>query len=189
MHLCISYNDIVIIIQLCVRLALCPFDFVSAWHLNFGLLSYGKIAFHVKSMYQRERLLHEERRESLQETLEDGKNSIVVPNYEGKGDALACEKYRNQNNGPLNEAVWTGIGERLRKLIKVDCRQLGFSPGKLTSAIFVMRQLQDKFNEKKELYHAFVDIAKTFDRSTMENNWVGSEKMGDPEVISESTTL
>ena len=57
------------------------------------------------------------------------------------------------------------LEERLRKLIKVDCRQFGFNPGRSTTdAIFVMRQLQEKFSEKKKLYHVFVDLEKAFDR-------------------------
>ena len=55
--------------------------------------------------------------------------------------------------------------ERLRKLlIKVDGQQFGFCPGRLTkNAIFMMRQLQEKFSEKKKkLYHIFVDLEKAF---------------------------
>ena len=45
--------------------------------------------------------------------------------------------------------------ERLWKSIKVDGRQFGLCPGRLTTdAIFIMRQLQEKLNEKKKtLYH------------------------------------
>ncbi len=55
--------------------------------------------------------------------------------------------------------------ERLRKLIKVDCRQSGFNQGRSTAnTIFVMRQLQ-KFGEKtKKLYHVFLDLEKAFNR-------------------------
>ena len=58
------------------------------------------------------------------------------------------------------------LEERLRKLIKVDSRQLGFCPGRsTTNAIFIMRQLQERFSEKKKkLYHVFVDLEKAFDQ-------------------------
>ena len=58
------------------------------------------------------------------------------------------------------------LKERLRKLIKVDDRQFGFCPGRSTiDAIFIMRQIQEKFTEKKrKLYHVFVDLEKAFDR-------------------------
>ena len=39
-------------------------------------------------------------------------------------------------------------------------------PGKSTTeAVFVMRQLQEKYREKKKrLYHTFVDLENSFDR-------------------------
>ena len=44
--------------------------------------------------------------------------------------------------------------------------QYGFMPGKgTTDAIFVVRQIQEKFlARKKALYYAFVDLEKAFDR-------------------------
>ncbi len=53
---------------------------------------------------------------------EDWKNSITVPIYKEKGDALECGKYRGvrllEHGMKLFEKV---LEERLRKLIKVDC--------------------------------------------------------------------
>ena len=98
---------------------------------------------------------------------EDWKNSMTVPIYKGKGDALECGKYRRvrllEHGMKLFEKV---LEERLRKLIQVDGRQFGFSPGRSTTdAIFVMRQIQEKFSEKKKkLYHVFVDLEKAFDQ-------------------------
>ncbi len=97
---------------------------------------------------------------------EDWKNIITVPIYKGKGDALECGKYRGvrllEHGMKLFENV---LEERLRKLIKVDCRQFGFNPGRSTTdAIFVMKQLQEKFSEKKnKLYNVFVDLETAFD--------------------------
>ena len=44
--------------------------------------------------------------------------------------------------------------------------QFGFMSGKGTvDAIFIVRQLQEKFMEKrKDLFYAFVDLEKAFDR-------------------------
>ena len=49
---------------------------------------------------------------------------------------------------------------------KIDNMQFGFVPGKGTvDAIFMVRQLQEKFLEKrKDLFFAFVDLEKAFDR-------------------------
>ena len=51
--------------------------------------------------------------------------------------------------------------------------QLGFSPGKgTTDAIFVIRQVQEKFLEKKkDLWIAFVDLEKASDRVPREILW------------------
>ena len=98
---------------------------------------------------------------------EEWKDSETVPIYKGKGDALECGKYRGirllEHGMKLFERV---LENRLRKLIKVDCRQFGFSPGRSTTdAIFIVRQMQEKYSErKKKLYHVFVDLEKAFDR-------------------------
>lgn len=44
------------------------------------------------------------------------------------------------------------LKEKLRKLIKVDCRWFGFSPGRSTTyAIYAVKELQEKFSENKKL--------------------------------------
>ena len=50
--------------------------------------------------------------------------------------------------------------------MKIDDMQFGFMPGKGTvDAIFIVRQLQENFLEKrKDLFFAFVDLEKAFDR-------------------------
>ena len=58
------------------------------------------------------------------------------------------------------------LEKRLRQKVKIDDMQFGFVPGKGTvDAIFMVRQLQEKFLEKrKDLFFAFVDLEKAFDR-------------------------
>ncbi len=54
--------------------------------------------------------------------------------------------------------------------------QFGFQQDRSTTdAKFVMRQLQDRYKEKKEMYHIFVDLEKTFD-SPKRSDSMGSEK-------------
>ena len=51
--------------------------------------------------------------------------------------------------------------------MSIDNMQFGFMPGKgTTDAIFIMRQVQEKHQEKKKkkLSYAFVDLEKAFDR-------------------------
>ena len=50
--------------------------------------------------------------------------------------------------------------------MSIDNIQFGFMPGKgTTDAIFIMRQVQEKHQEKKKkLYYALVDLEKAFDK-------------------------
>ena len=72
------------------------------------------------------------------------------------------------------------IEVKLRNRVKIDDMQFGFSPGKgTTDAIFIIRQLQEKFlDKKKELWIAFVDLEKAFDRVPREVLWWALRKLG-----------
>jgi len=54
----------------------------------------------------------------------------------------------------------------IRQQIDIDDMPFGFMKGKgTTDAIFIVRQMQEKFRAKgKKLYFGFVDLEKTFDR-------------------------
>ena len=98
---------------------------------------------------------------------DDWGNSLTVPVFKGKGDALTCGKYRGIRLLEHAMKLWEKILEgRLREVVKVDENQFGFQQGKATTdAIFIMRQMQEKYGEKKrKLYHIFVDLEKAFDR-------------------------
>ena len=55
---------------------------------------------------------------------------------------------------------------RIREQVNINDMQFGFMPGKgTTDAIFIARQVQEKhLAKKKDLYLAFVDLEKAFDR-------------------------
>ena len=59
------------------------------------------------------------------------------------------------------------IEKIIRQSINIDNMKFGFMPGRgTTDAIFILRQLQVKHLAKnKNLYFAFVDLEKAFDRS------------------------
>ena len=65
------------------------------------------------------------------------------------------------------------IEERVRKIVKIDDMQFGFmAGGGPTDAIFIVRQLQEKYlGRNKELWMAFVDLEKAFDRVHREVVW------------------
>ena len=95
----------------------------------------------------------------------DWKRSILIPVYKGKGDPLECGSYRAIKLLEHAMKVVERVLEwRVREQVDIDKMQFGFTSGKgTTDAIFVVRQVQEKF-QKKNLYYAFVDLEKAFDR-------------------------
>lgn len=93
--------------------------------------------------------------------------SLTVPLYKAKGDALQCKNHRGLRLLEHGMKIWERIlNERLRHYIHISDNQFGFMGGKSTTdAIFIIRQLQERYGEKKKkLYHVFVDLEKAFDK-------------------------
>ena len=117
---------------------------------------------------------------------EDWSRSWLVNVYKGKGDALACGSYRGiklvEHAMKVLERV---IERRVRNIVKVDSMQFGFMAGKSTTdAIFIVRQLQEKYLARnKELWLAFVDLEKAFDRVPREVVWWALRCLGVDEWI------
>ena len=104
----------------------------------------------------------------------DWEQSFIVCLYKEKGDALERGSYRGLK---LTEQVMK-ILERIvdgliRQLVSIDDSQFGFVPGRgTTDAIFVVRQLQEKYlAANKRLYMAFVDLEMAFDRVPRKVIW------------------
>ena len=68
----------------------------------------------------------------------------------------------------------------IRHLVSIDDSQFGFVPGRgTTDAIFVVRQLQEKYlAANKRLYMVFVDFEKAFDRVPQKVIWWALRKLG-----------
>ena len=77
------------------------------------------------------------------------------------------------------------IEGRLRKIVKIDSMQFGFMSGRSTTdAIFIVRQLQEKYlSRNEELWMAFVDLEKAFDRVPREVVWWALRYLGVDEWI------
>ena len=118
--------------------------------------------------------------------LSDWEQSFIVYLYKGKGDALERGNYYSLK---LTEQVMK-ILERMvdgliRQLVSIDDSQFGFVPGRgTTDAIFVVRQLQEKYLAvNKTLYVAFIDLEKAFDRLPQKVIWWVLRKLGVEEWI------
>ena len=111
----------------------------------------------------------------------DWRRSWMVNMYKGKGNALECSSYRGiKLLEHILKVLERVIEARLRKTVKIDEMQFGFCPGKgTTDAIFIVRQVQEKFlGKQKELWMAFVDLEKAFDRVPHEVLWWALRHVG-----------
>ena len=73
----------------------------------------------------------------------------------------------------------------IRQVVSIDDSQFSFVPGRSTTdAIFVVRQLQEKYlAANKRLYMAFVDLEKTFDQVPRKVIWWALRKLDVDEWI------
>src|SRR5207249_6524194 len=105
---------------------------------------------------------------------------LMVTVYKGKGDALDCRSYRGIKLLDHAMKVFERIIEKgVRTKVNLDDMQFGFRPGRgTTDAIFIVRQLQEKYLCKgKELWMAFVDLEKACDRVPREVFWWALRKL------------
>ena len=68
-------------------------------------------------------------------------------------------------------------------IVNIDDLQSGFMPGHgTTNAIFILRQIQEKYIGKNcNLYFAFVELEKAFERMPRKVIWWALRKAGIPE--------
>ena len=101
----------------------------------------------------------------------------IVNYYKGKGNYLERGNCRG-----LELAVQIPkrvVAKLTRQHVDIDEIQPGFMPGcKTTNAIFILRQLHDKYLEKKILYFALNDLEKAFNRVPRALIWWALRKLG-----------
>ena len=89
----------------------------------------------------------------MAKSLRTGRSSFIQNLYKGKGDALNRGNYRGLK---LTEHVMKVmkriVDGMIREMIAIDEMQFAFVPGRgTTDAIFIIRQLQEKFLSRKDL--------------------------------------
>ena len=97
----------------------------------------------------------------------DWRDSIIVNLYKGKEDALDRRNYRGLKLTDHVMKIVEHVLERWnRKMVDIVKMQFGFVSGRsATDAVFIVRQLQEKYLAvKKPLFFVFVDLEKAFDQ-------------------------
>ncbi|VDO61591.1 unnamed protein product [Heligmosomoides polygyrus] len=87
--------------------------------------------------------------------------------WQQKGDASECSNYRGIKIISHTMKVYERlVDSRLRGMVTISKEQWGFMPERSTTdAIFIVRQVMEKYRKKPRLYYlAFLDLEKTDDR-------------------------
>ena len=117
---------------------------------------------------------------------EEWNNIYIMSLFKGKGSALDSGNYRRLKlTDQVLNVVERVIEKIMRECIIIDDMQFGFMPWRgVTDAIFIVRQLPEKdLNKNKNLYFAFIDLEKAFDRVPRKVLWWTMRVVGVPEWI------
>ena len=86
---------------------------------------------------------------------DEWRESVLVPIYKEKGDVQECQNYLGIKLLSHTMKIWEHIvDKRVRGEVEVTEEQFGFMPGRgTTNAIFILRQMAEKYREKGRDVH------------------------------------
>ena len=111
----------------------------------------------------------------------DWRLSYIINCYKGKEDALLRGNYRGLKlSDQVMKLMEHILATIIRTQVDIDAMQFGFMSGRgTTDAIFILQQVHQKYLSKhKDLYFAFVDLEKAFDRVPRKVLWWALRKVG-----------
>ncbi|EYB93809.1 hypothetical protein Y032_0178g644 [Ancylostoma ceylanicum] len=114
------------------------------------------------------------------------KDSIIVPIFKRKGDAVNCVNYRGIKLIAHTMKIYERLLDtRLRDMVEIASDQFGFVQERSTiDAIFIARQVMEKYREKNKPCHlAFLDLEKAYDRLLRAELWEVMRERGIPEYM------